>query len=52
MDLVPDEADLKSTFYNNVLLLEISCLKEDHLSVVDVPGIFERTTSRVTSKQI
>ncbi len=40
----------ESTFPNGFLRLEISGPKEDHLSVIDVPGIFKRTTSRVTTK--
>ncbi|KAL8669511.1 MAG: hypothetical protein Q9168_005902 [Polycauliona sp. 1 TL-2023] len=50
MDLVPDESGSKSTFSSDVLRLEISGPKEDHLSVIDVPGIFKRTTSGVTTK--
>ena len=49
MDLVPDESGSKSTFSSNVLRLEISGPK-DYLSVIDVPGIFKRTTSGVTTK--
>jgi len=50
MGLVPDESGSKRTFSNDVLRLEISGPKEDHLSVIDVPGIFKRTTSGVTTK--
>ena len=50
MGLVPDESGSKSTFSNDVLRLEIAGPKEDHLSVIDVPGIFKRTTPGVTTK--
>lgn len=41
---------MKPTFSKDVLRLEISGPNEDHLSVIDVPGIFKNTTSRATSK--
>ena len=50
MGLVPDESGSKGTFSSDVLRLEISGPREDHLSVIDVPGIFKRTTSGVTTK--
>ena len=50
MGLVPNQSGVKSTFSNDVLRLEISGPTEDHLSVIDVPGIFKRTTSGVTTK--
>jgi hypothetical protein len=50
MGLVPDESGSKSTFSSDVLRLEISGPKEDHLSVIDVPGIFKRTTLGVTTR--
>lgn len=40
----------KSTFSNNVLRLEISGPDQEHLSVIDVPGIFKSTTEGVTTK--
>ncbi|GMF67031.1 unnamed protein product [Aspergillus oryzae] len=39
-----------STFSKDVLCLEISGPEEDHLSVIDVPGIFKNTTPGLTSK--
>jgi hypothetical protein len=39
-----------STFSNDVLRLEISGPDEEHLSVIDVPGIFKNTTSGFTTK--
>ena len=50
MGLVPDESGSKSTFSNDILRLEIAGPKEDHLSVIDIPGIFKRTTPGVTTK--
>ena len=50
MGLIPDETKLKSVFSSDILRLEIAGPKEDHLSVIDVPGIFKRTTSGVTTK--
>ena len=50
MGLVPDESGSKSIFSSDVLRLEISGPKEDHLSVIDIPGIFKQTTSGVTTK--
>lgn len=41
---------LRSTFSNDVLRLEICGPDEDHLSVIDVPGIFKNTTPGLTSK--
>ncbi|EGE04192.1 dynamin GTPase [Trichophyton equinum CBS 127.97] len=40
----------RRTFSNDVLRLEISGPNEDHLSVIDVPGIFKNTTEGVTTK--
>lgn len=40
----------KPTFSNDVLLLEISGPEQEHLSVIDVPGIFKSTTEGVTTK--
>lgn len=34
----------KPTFSNDVLRLEICSPEQDHLSVIDVPGIFKSTT--------
>lgn len=40
----------KSTFSNDIFRLEICGPNEDHLSVIDVPGIFKNTTPGLTSK--
>ena len=50
MGLVSDESGMKSTFSDDILRLEITGPNEEHLSVIDVPGIFKRTTSGVTTK--
>lgn len=50
MGLSPDEFGVKSTFSKDVLRFEFSGPQEDHLSVIDVPGIFARTTAGVTTK--
>jgi hypothetical protein len=38
------------TFSDDVFCLEVCGPEQEHLSVIDVPGIFKRTTSGVTSK--
>ena len=40
----------KRTFSEDVLRLEISGPDQEHFSVIDVPGIFKRTTQGVTTK--
>ncbi|KAK3075634.1 hypothetical protein LTR53_000876 [Teratosphaeriaceae sp. CCFEE 6253] len=40
----------KPTFSSDVLRLEISGPSQEHLSVIDVPGIFKSTTEGVTTK--
>ncbi|KAI9700516.1 MAG: hypothetical protein M1820_006815 [Bogoriella megaspora] len=40
-----------ATFSNDVLRLEIHGPCEEHLSVIDVPGIFKNTTPGLTTKQ-
>lgn len=50
MGLSIPENDGKSTFSNNVLRLEIRGPKENHLSVIDVPGIFSNTMPGRTTK--
>ncbi|KAI9843392.1 MAG: hypothetical protein M1837_006418 [Sclerophora amabilis] len=39
-----------STFSDDILRLEICGPEQEHLSVIDVPGIFKRTTQGVTTK--
>jgi hypothetical protein len=45
-----DDATGKNTFSRDVLRMEISGPEQEHLSVIDVPGIFKNTTSGVTTK--
>ena len=45
------ESSSKQTFSKDVFRLEISGPDEDHLSVIDVPGIFKNTTPGLTSKE-
>lgn len=45
------ETSSKQTFSKDVFRLEISGPDEDHLSVIDVPGIFKNTTPGLTSKE-
>ena len=39
-----------TTFSKDVLRLEISGPEQEHFSVIDVPGIFKRTTQGLTTK--
>ena len=41
----------QKTFSDDVLRIEICGPKQQHLSVIDVPGIFKRTTVGVTTKE-
>lgn len=45
-----EDASGKSNFSRDVLRMEISGPEQQHLSVIDVPGIFNNTTSGVTAK--
>ncbi|KAK3625369.1 hypothetical protein LTR56_020454 [Elasticomyces elasticus] len=45
-----NEMERKPTFSNDVLRLELSGPDQEHLSVIDVPGIFKSTTEGVTTK--
>lgn len=51
MGLSISKEDSLPTFSSNVLRLEICGPEEDHLSVIDVPGIFRNTTPGVTTKE-
>jgi hypothetical protein len=44
------ETERRATFSNDVLRFEISGPDQEHLSVIDVPGIFKSTTDGVTTK--
>jgi hypothetical protein len=52
MGLSSSEDDRKPTFSNSVLCLQIYGPNEEHLSVIEVPGIFKNTTSGCTTKNI
>ena len=47
---VGDISAQKRTFSNDVLRLEITGPDQEHLSVIDVPGIFKNTTPGLTTK--
>lgn len=51
MGLSSSKEDCLRIFSSNVLRLEICGPEEDHLSVIDVPGIFQNTTPGVTTKE-
>ena len=40
----------KQTFSNDVLKIEICGPEQEHLSVIDIPGIFKKTTKGLTTK--
>lgn len=44
-----DDSGSKSTFSEDVLRLEVCGPDQEHFSVVDVPGIFRKTTEGVTT---
>ena len=45
------QAANKTTFSNDVLIIEICGPEEEHFSVIDVPGIFRKRTAGVTTDQ-
>lgn len=46
----PDSSANKKTFADDVLKIEICGPGQEHLSVIDVPGIFKKSTPGVTTK--
>jgi hypothetical protein len=50
VSLSGDAATEKQTFSRDVLRMEICGPEQEHLSVIDVPGIFKSTTAGVTTK--
>ena len=46
-----ESGDGKKTFSDDVLKIEICGPEQQHLSVIDVPGIFRKTTQGVTTKK-
>jgi hypothetical protein len=47
---ISDDPNQVKTFSDDVLCLEVCGPEQEHFSVIDVPGIFKRTTLGVTSK--
>ncbi|KAK2797328.1 hypothetical protein FQN50_009223 [Emmonsiellopsis sp. PD_5] len=45
------ENDTRTIFSKDVLNLEICGPEEDHLSIIDIPGIFKNTTPGLTTKK-
>ena len=50
MDLGNGTEPGKKTFSNDVLKIEICGSLQEHLSVIDIPGIFKKTTEGLTTK--
>ena len=50
LDETPGSSE-KKTFSDDVLKIEICGPSQQHLSVVDVPGIFKRTTAGLTTRE-
>ena len=50
MEFKADSYGVQSQFSNDVLRLEISGPNQEHLSVIDVPGLFQRHKEGVTTK--
>ncbi|OBT86906.1 hypothetical protein VE02_04369 [Pseudogymnoascus sp. 03VT05] len=51
-DIMHEDDDLfpSKTFSDDVFCIKVTGPKQEHLSVIDVPGIFKRTTQGVTNK--
>ena len=45
-----DSSGNKKTFADDILKIEISGPDQEHLSVIDVPGIFKKSTPGMTTK--
>ncbi|KAL1638192.1 hypothetical protein SLS58_008932 [Diplodia intermedia] len=43
--------DTKKTFASDVLSIEVAGPEQSHLTIIDVPGIFQRVTKDVTTKE-
>jgi hypothetical protein len=48
---ISNEPNQVETFSDDVLCLEVCGPEQEHFSVIDVPGIFKRTTQGVTSRE-
>jgi hypothetical protein len=51
MGIGSDTESVQRTFSEDVLRLEVAGPNQEHFSVIDVPGIFKRTTQGVTTKE-
>ncbi|PGG96548.1 hypothetical protein GX51_07781 [Blastomyces parvus] len=51
MGLIDSQDAYCKTFSTDVLRIEVCGPHEDHLSIIDVPGIFKNTTSGITTKE-
>lgn len=51
MGIQSPEERASKTFSNDILRLEIAGPDKEHFSVIDVPGIFRRTTEGLTTKE-
>jgi hypothetical protein len=51
MEIGLNTASSQRTFSEDVLRLEVSGPSQEHFSVIDVPGIFKRTTQGMTTKE-
>jgi hypothetical protein len=51
MEIGSNTVSSQRTFSEDVLRLEISGPSQEHFSVIDVPGIFKRTTQGMTTKE-
>jgi hypothetical protein len=47
---ISNDPQQSKTFSDDVLYIEVCGPEQEHLSVIDVPGIFKRTTQGVTNK--
>ncbi|KAF2806327.1 vacuolar sorting protein VPS1, dynamin [Mytilinidion resinicola] len=51
MGIGAETESVRRTFSEDVLRLEVSGPTQEHFSVIDVPGIFKRTTQGMTTKE-
>lgn len=51
MEIGSNAVSSQRTFSEDVLRLEVSGPSQEHFSVIDVPGIFKRTTQGMTTKE-
>ncbi|PVH90779.1 hypothetical protein DM02DRAFT_647505 [Periconia macrospinosa] len=51
MEIGSEAEHFRRTFSEDVLRLEVSGPTQEHFSIIDVPGIFKRTTQGITTKE-